>query len=248
MKRSLLLGVGALLIAAAVVSYFVLSRLDALVASAIETHGSAVAGVPVRVASVHIELREARGTIRGLRVGNPEGFSSGDALRLGEITLALDRASLGATPIVVEQLRVAAPEARFEVDAGGRSNFDVIKGNAERYSASAAGAQEGDEAAGAGRRIAIRRVECEGGSVETDVSAVSERTEPYRAELPGLRLQDVGGAQGGTPGQIGKALVGAFSKAVLRSVAAHEAGRAIEEKIGGPAGKEAGKVLRKLLD
>ena len=244
MKRTLLVGFGALLIAAAVVSYFVLARLDALVASAIESHGSAVAGVPVRVASVHIELREARGTIRGLRVGNPEGFSGGDALSLGEITLALDRGSLGATPIVVDQLRVAAPQARFEVDAGGRSNFEVIQGNVDRYAAPTPAAQEG----GAGRRIALRRLELEEGSIEADVSAVSDREEPYRAELSGLHLQDVGGAQGGTPGEIGKALLGAFTKTVMRSVAANEAGRAVEERIGGPAGKEAGKILRKLLD
>ena len=123
MKRILIAGLAALILAAGAAIWFVYSRLDSLVASAIETHGTEIVGAPVRVGSVNIDLTGGRGTIRGLRIGNPDGFSRGDALRLGEIRLDLDAGSVTETPIVINELRIAEPVARFEVDARGRSNF-----------------------------------------------------------------------------------------------------------------------------
>ena len=60
-------------------AYYLLSNLDSIVKSAIEQYGSEITGTRVRVGSVKITLTEGRGTIRGLRVGNPSGFSSNGA-------------------------------------------------------------------------------------------------------------------------------------------------------------------------
>jgi hypothetical protein len=249
-KRLLLLGGLAAVVIAAGIVYVVGSRLDSIVAAAIEHYGSEISGVPVRVRSVSLSLREGRGTIRGLRAGNPEGFSSGDAFRLGDITLDIDPRSVVATPLVVEALHVGAPEVNFELDAKGRSNFDAIRRNVDRYAAgSGAPEQEstGSEPAEA-TRVAIRHFAFANGRVRADVSAVREQEEPLEVALPPLTLANLGGKRGATPGEIGKTVLAAFTRAVVRSVAASRAQRALEDEIGGEAGRAAGELLRGILD
>jgi hypothetical protein len=239
----------ALVVAAAL--WFLTSRLDSLVASLVESYGSEIAGTAVRVGSVSIDLRAGRGTIRGLRVANPEGYSSGDAFRLGEITVDIDPKTVTSNPVVIDALVVAAPAANFEVDATGRSNFQVIKSNVDRYSARSGGgsgarpaAEGGSEAA----RLRIATFTFEGGTLRADVSAVDPDREPVDAALPSVRLRNVGGASGGTPGEIGKTVLGAFTGQVVRTAAASQAGRLLEDELGGEAGRAAGQLLRKLVD
>jgi len=87
------------------------------VKAAIERFGSDITGTKVTVGSVDISLKSGLGTIRGVRVDNPEGFSSDDAFELGEITVDLDVASLNRDPIVIEEIRILAPAVRGELDA-----------------------------------------------------------------------------------------------------------------------------------
>ena len=73
--------------------YYFLSSLNELVASAIESSGSEVTGTRVSVSGVDISLREGRGSIRGLRIANPAGFS-GDAVSFSDITIVIDTFSM----------------------------------------------------------------------------------------------------------------------------------------------------------
>lgn len=250
MKRILVVAGVVVVLAVAAVAWFVLTRLDSLVAQAIETYGSQAVGTSVRVGSVSIDLGKGRGTIRGLRVANPEGFSRGDAFQLGEIILDIELASLNASPIVIDELTVDGPEARYEVDARGRSNFDAIKANLDKGSSAAPA--EPKEGAAAPPRIAIKRFAFQEGAVQADFRAVDPQREVLEAQLPAVRLQNVGGSRGGTPAELGKTIAGAFTRSVAKTVAAHEAGRAAEkavgEKLGDDAGRAAGGLLKKIMD
>ncbi len=54
--------------------------------------------------AVELKLEEGRGSIRGLEVANPAGYSPGSALSFGELTLEMDKASRA-----VALVRAAAP-------------------------------------------------------------------------------------------------------------------------------------------
>lgn len=250
MKRILGVGAVVLVLAAVGIAWFLFTRLDSLVAQLIETHGSQATGTAVRVGSVSIDVAGGRGTIRGLRVANPKGYSRGDAFQLGEITLGIDLGSVRSSPIVIDELTVSAPKASYEVDARGRSNFDAIKANLDRGSSGTAAEASEDDAPPP--RIAIKRFVFQEGTVSADFSAVDPKREKLEAALPSVRLQNVGGTRGGTPGELGKTIAGAFTRSVAKTVAANEAGRATEkavgDKLGGEAGKAAGGLLKKILD
>jgi hypothetical protein len=253
-KRILLLAAGALVLAIGVAVWLGLSQLDTLVADAIEKYGSEITGVPVRVGSVKIELGEGRGGIAGLRVGNPEGFSAGDAFTLGEITLDIDIASLTSSPIVIEALTVSAPEARYELDASGRANFDVIRDNVKRYSSASApsgpkSASEPEAETGDDLRLSVTRFRVDDGGVTMDVAALHEDVEPRTLKLPAVAIDDIGGSEGLAPGELGAELLGSFTKSVRKAAGKalkSEARRALE-KVGGDAGRAAGELLDKLF-
>ena len=79
MSRNLVVGVVIVLVAVGAAIYYFVSSVDEIVARAIESNGSAVTGTTVSGSGVRISLRDAKGSIRGLRIANPDGFS-GDAV------------------------------------------------------------------------------------------------------------------------------------------------------------------------
>lgn len=246
MKRILIFGAVIALAIAGAATYYVASSLDSLIAQLIEHYGSEMTGVPVRVGSVELSLAEGRGSIRGLRVGNPAGYAAGDAFRLGEITVDLDTDSIGSTPIVLDELTVGAPEVNFETDALGKSNFDVIMANLEAYSGGG-GDSADDAAASDDTRLAIRRFRFEKGSVTADVSRLSPNTKPMQVRLPSLALDNLGGKRGATPAEIGKQVLMGFTASVARAVASSQAQRLIEDQLKGEAGKAVGGLLKQFM-
>jgi hypothetical protein len=251
-KRILLLGAGVLVVAVGVALWVGLSQLDTLVAEAIERYGSEITGVPVRVGSVKIELSEGRGSIAGLQVGNPEGFSEGEAFTLGAITLEIDPASVTSSPIVIETLTVAAPKALYEMDAKGRANFDVIRDNVKRYSSASESSKSKSKPkpeTGEELRLTISKFRFEDGSVTTDIAALHEGVAPQTLKLPSIARDGIGGSEGLTPDELGAELLASFTKSVRRAAGKavkSEARRALE-KVGGDAGKAAGDLLDKLF-
>ena len=254
MKRVLWLGGAAVVLAVGVAVWFTLTRLDALVAAAIEIYGSEITGAPVRVDSVSIQLSEGRGVIRNLRVGNPEGFSDADAFRLGEIELDIDTASITRQPLVIETLVVHAPEALYELDAHGRSNLDAILANVERYSGSEGGTGDvgssgGDAAEPAGEetRIRVSRFVFEEGVVSANAAALGHQ-EPLEAKLPPVRLNDVGGPSGATADELGQQILGALTRSAVRAVAQSQIEKSLTDKLGSEAGAAASKAPKKLFE
>ena len=79
------MGVVAVLIVIVLIAlWYVLGNLDRLVEAAIERVGPQVTGTSVLVSGVSISLKEGRGEISGLTIGNPDGFESPHALRIGK--------------------------------------------------------------------------------------------------------------------------------------------------------------------
>jgi hypothetical protein len=247
MKR--ILGVALLLALLAVVAAVVwlAHSLDGIVKSAIEDVGSELLDTRVAVGSVSIDLREGRGTLRGLRIRNPEGFSSEDAISVGEVVLEIDLSSLTGSPIVLNEVSVHSPQVLAEANARGL-NLDVLRRNVERSSPAEA-SDQATSGEGEPPRIAIRRFEVQGGEARSDTTALGGKREEI--DVPGLSLRDVGGRRGAPPGELGKQILDAWLSRIARAAAAHQARRAAGKALGDALGDDAGKVgdaLKGLLD
>jgi hypothetical protein len=80
---------------------YVLSSLDRIVAAAIQTYGTKATQTAVTVSAVKIKLKSGDGSVTGLKVGNPLGFTSPAAFMLGDITMNLDTSTLTKDVVIV---------------------------------------------------------------------------------------------------------------------------------------------------
>ena len=232
----------AVVLLVALAAAWLLFSLDARVARAIEASVSRTLGTPVHVDGVDLALTRGEGTIRGLRVANPEGFSDDDAIYLEEIELAVDTSSLGGQPFRVTRARVGASRVRFEIDEQGASNVDRIVHHLSHH------AGEGEDAPDAVRepqRIAIEALRFAGGEILLTRPGVDE---PERVNLPALEMSDVGGLGGAPGGALSREIARALLRRAAAATAGHQLGRAVEKELGGVAGDVAESVLRRILE
>jgi len=115
-----------------VIAVIVIMNLGSGVKATIEALGPKITQSDVSLGAAKISLMSGEGSFKALRIGNPEGFSAEPAMSLGEISFALDTATLSSEVIVVESLRIIAPEITLESGRGG-SNLDKLQENIQSY-------------------------------------------------------------------------------------------------------------------
>jgi hypothetical protein len=227
-----------LLALAGAVAYFAWS-LDARVERAIEESGTRLFGTRVTVDSVDLELSAGRGTIRGLRVANPDGFSDEDAIEIDAIDLSIEARSLREEPFRVQSVRIGESTVRFEIEEHGGSNLEQFARRVAKPSADSEA-----EAGGEPRRLAIDELSVAGG----EIFFARPDAAPERVNLPSLEMSGIGGEAGATGGEIGQLVARAFLRRVVAATAGHQLGRAVEKELGGTAGDIAESVLRRILE
>jgi hypothetical protein len=218
--------------------------LNSIVKAGVEKYGPRITETNVQLASVKLQVREGRGTLRGLRIANPEGFSRADAVSLGEITLDLDVATLGKEPIVIETIRVAGPELLLEISKDGKTNLGAIQNAAERYAPPQAGGIDGSlkSTDKPMPRIVVKKFEFAGGTLRLDPTAIGG--EKSERELGSFTLTNLGGTNAGLPAdQLGREMLRAVVRRAIEKGTAGELERLAKDKLG-----EAGGLLRSLTD
>jgi hypothetical protein len=239
MKKFILIGAAVLAVAIGVGVFSLLSNLNSLVAAAIEKNGSEVTETTVSVSGVDIKLRDGRGSISGLRVASPAGFKTPYAFVLGDITVDLDVASVREDPIVLDEVRIRAPEIRAEIKKNGTSNVEELRKRVQAY-----GGGKGKTGDGTQKRIRIKSFIFEKGRIELDASdlGVEKRT----LELPAIRLSDVGGPKGVPPDDIAKLILTTVAKKTASQIASSEVDQLIKNQLGGSISDKAKGLLDKI--
>lgn len=246
---------------------YILSSLDTIVAGAIQKYGSQVTQTPVGVSSVSIDLKSGAGTIEQLSVGNPDGFSAPNIFTLGGISTALDVASVGNDPIVIEEIRISKPAVFYEINKAGASNIKELQKNIEQSTSGAGEAaadSEPETSDSGGPKVVIRTLVIEGGTIDAKVAALEGK--PLSAELPRIQLNGIGEKSGGATGaevarQVMNAIIARVGPAVVNLGLEKYVGKSLEEakallddKVGeqlgeslGDKAKEGAEGLKKLF-
>ncbi len=149
-------------------------------------------------------------------------------------------------PVIIDAIVIRAPEATYEMNASGQSNIQIIQDNLERTPASGGAEETSNQGAGTVTRLAIKRFVFEQGQVRAQTSAVGGGD--ARLALPALRMNNVGGTRGATGAELGKAVMRAYTRQVLKAVASDQLDRLIDKELGGAAGEATKKLLRGLLE
>lgn len=249
MKTTKVIGLGVATLAVIVIAatIYLWSSLDSIVEAAIEKYGSQATQTQVKVAAVKLTLIEGTGTIEGITVASPAGFSRKQLFTLENVTVAIDPKTVTDEVVVIDKVLIQAPQVFYEINARGQSNLDALKRDLQQASS---GKADTADTNGKQVKLIIRKFIIERGEVDARIAALNGKD--LSANLPRIELTDIGKQAGGaTPAEvaekIGRVLIDKTGQAVaslgveqylgksaeeVRAQLEEGAKKAIEDKVG----------------
>jgi hypothetical protein len=233
MKKKFLIIVGGLLALLLVVFIGLEFFLGSIVTAGVNSLGPKLTGTKVELAGAHISPLTGSGTLTGLTVGNPAGWSSGNAFSLGEVHISLRPLSLFGNHIVIDEIIIDQPEFLYETKFVSSNIGDLLKQIEE-----ATGGKKSTEPAaknGQPLKLEIRHFKLTRGKVTVGVGPTA-----VPLLMPPIELNDLGTKEGGiTPGQLTVAVMTSVTGGII------DATRDAAGKIGSTMGAAAGDTAKK---
>jgi uncharacterized protein involved in outer membrane biogenesis len=192
--RILLWLIGSIVVLVAVIVVIVVFHLGNVVKTAVETVGPRYTGSAVELESVRIRPLRGKAGLRGLRVGNPEGYKTPDAIRLGEISVSLKIASVNTDTIRIEHIIIDGPELTYEKSLK-KSNLAAILANVQAAIPAQTGedettpAEEAD-ASTPGKKVIIERLIVRNGKIRLSTGLLQGKA--LTVPLPTIEMHDIG--------------------------------------------------------
>jgi hypothetical protein len=214
MKKFLIAGMVVIVLIVAVV-FLTLSNLGPLVKKTVNTVGPQITKTDVEVADVSISIFSGEAKIKGFVLGNPKGFKSSEAMKVGSIYVDIDEGTITKNPIVINKIEIIGPEITYE-RIKGSDNFQTllknIQGSAKAEKKTAANTDKDSDKQGT--KIVINNVIVKNGKVKLTMAALAGKE--ITADLPDIHLKDIGKKKdGATPAeafeQIFSAIYGSIS-------------------------------------
>ncbi len=233
MAKKILLSLVALGVLLLGVAYFTFSKIiNKGVKTGIEKFGPEITQTEIKLEGANISPLNGTGVLKGLLIGNPEGFKSEKAFSLNKIEVNLEVASLLSNKIVIEKIYVSDPHIVYEKKLMTDNLKQLLK-NIEEYAG-----EEGEEESEI--RLEIKELSIVDGKITVGILGKG-----LTVPLPDIHLAGLGSKSDGiTPDQ----MAGEIMKAVLRNTlqAVAKAGGAVVEggaEAVGDAGVKAKKAL-----
>lgn len=255
MKKILIRGLFVVLLLLIVAVVAIGMSLGTAIKKGVETFGPQVTKVPVTLEGVSLSIFSGAGAIRGLVIGNPEGYKTSNAMSLGLASIAVSPGSLLSDKVVVKAIRVEAPKVTFEFGPGG-NNLQTIQKNLEAYTGggSTDAPKPAEEKAPAeskpGKKLQVDEVVISGGTVTLGAAALGGKL--IEAPLPEIRFEKLGqGPEGITGAELGKIILSKLTEEAIKTYgdklaqAGTEALNNLTQNATNAVNKAAGDVLNK---
>ncbi|MDQ2075502.1 hypothetical protein [Marinimicrobium sp. ABcell2] len=234
----------ALLIVIAIALLVGLRNLDALVEVAIESIGTHVTQTEVTVERVNIELTEARGTVYGLTVANPEGFTEPYIFQVGEVSLQILPASLTEKVLVLPRIVIDGAELHAEHAGVADINIHQMVQNIQR--------DVDEEAKATTASPDVRFMVEELRFTNATLNLLSGELGERRYTMDDIHLTDLGDREEGlTPAQLTRAILAPLLEQARQRVEGElrdEATGAVRERLEEELSDDDRDRLRSILD
>jgi uncharacterized protein involved in outer membrane biogenesis len=117
---------GGLLVFVAVVVIVAGFFLDPIVKKSVETVGPKITKTSITLDAVDLSLLTGSAKVKGLVVGNPEGYKTPQAISVGTISIGVDPFSVLSDKIIMRSVVVESPEITFEGGLGGNNLSKIL--------------------------------------------------------------------------------------------------------------------------
>ncbi len=177
--------IGILLLVVVGLGVYVVMNSGSLLKTAVETYGPKYLGVDVRLDSADISLTEGTGELRGLVIGNPEGFDGPHAFSLGAIKLGLDPMSQSESLIRVRTIEIDAADLAM-IAKGRNTNLQALMDNLSSDSPGESAPAE--ESTGTEPQIIIENFAFTNARTSLSSDILGDKV----VEIPDIRLTGIG--------------------------------------------------------
>jgi uncharacterized protein involved in outer membrane biogenesis len=170
--------------------------LDKAVKAGVETVGPTLTKTDVKLGDVGLSLLSGGGKLKGLVIGNPEGFKSPSAINIGSASLAIQPGSLLADKLVIRSIKVEAPEVTFETDLRANNLSKILANLEEATGGKTDPSKPATPAeAQASKKLQVNEFVVTGGKVHVSLTVLGGKTATIA--LPDIRLTDLGSGPDG---------------------------------------------------
>jgi hypothetical protein len=227
-----------------VVGIVVILFLGQIVKKGVETAGPMITKVDVKLNKASVSLLGSAG-LKGLFVGNPPGYKTDSAIKVGEVSVSLKPLSVLSDKIIVESVKVKSPEITVE-GSPTDNNLTKIQANVNAAAGGGQAAEKKPEQKAGGKKIQITDLTITGAKVHVNMPVTFGKT--VTVPLPDIHLTNLGtGSDGLTPAELTKKvmseLMGEIVPAITKGVA--DLGKGALD-VGKGAGGEAEKGVEKV--
>jgi hypothetical protein len=232
-----------LIIVAVIAAGFFLGN---IVKADMETVGPKITQVPIKVDTVKLSLLTGSAKVKGLVIGNPEGYKTPQAISVGIASVDVNPFTVLSDKIVIRSVRVEAPEITFEGNPFSGNNLGKIMQNVN--AATKGGGPVATNVATKADNKPVQKIEVDdflitGAMVHVSLPDMGgkETTLP----LPDIHLTNLGkGNAGITATDLTRRVLGAITTATIKVVASATTDATTD--IGKGAGKAAGEGMNKI--
>lgn len=197
--------------------------LGSIVRSGVNNFGPRLTQTKVELVEANISPFTGSGSLRGLSVDNPKGWSEGRAFYLGKVSVKLEPMSIFGDFVVINELIIDQPEFTYETKIVASNIKDLLK-NIEEFTGS--GAQTATTKSGKPIKFVVKKFRMTNAKATLGAGGAA-----VPVPVPPISLDNLGVAEGGiTADQLARALM----QNVLTSVVAGTANALIQ--IGGTSG------------
>ncbi len=217
MKKLLIFG-GIVVVVIVAAAVLMVGNINTIIKKGVEKGGPILLKAPVSLSKVAIDLKSGAGEFKGLTIGNPEGYNTAHAFRLGSLQIDLDIKSVTSDKIHIRKIIIDGPEITYEQRAAGKSNLVQLQENITSFS-SPESKDEKNGSGSQGKKMQIDYVKVENANINVSVDILKgeKLTVPIRSfEIRNIgknRDRTISGALGIILTEINKAVLPAAMSA-----------------------------------
>lgn len=195
MKKKLTLTLGILAGIVLVVYVGLTFFLGSIVKAGVNSFGPKLTQTKVALAGANISPLTGSGTLSGLAVANPKGWSDANAFYLGKIHVDIEPFSVFGDHIVINEIIIDQPEFLYETKVIASNIKDLLK-NIEEFTGQ--GGEEPKTKSGQPIKFVVKKFRLTNGTARLGLGAGA-----IPLPLPPISLDDIGVKEGGiTPDQL----------------------------------------------
>ena len=198
----------------------------------VHIYGSQVVGTDVNIGRIDVSLKDGRGSVSDITVGNPSGYSKDLIINLGKAAVKVDVESVKKAlmetakktgpkvkTIVIDEVRISKPEVTYELMNLNRNNANDVMANIKKNTASSAKKEEPKPADkdAVQYNVAIKKVVVEDGTA-TIAAGLLGVSKSLSIPLPTVTVNNVGTEKQGIT--IGDGLARVFQEILKTTVSA----------------------------